>query len=147
MSKETKALAKRPALTEEHICTHTIGALQPMSSRILIVDYDPRWPELFRCSDCTRRLLRHALLHREGPGQIEGLLRPKRILIEVGPVYLSWLKRDRFVGSRTAAAEQQKRCCDAQAVHLGVCLPIGALSALARAIIADVRSLKLPCRI
>jgi len=69
MSKETKALAKRPALTEEHICTHTIGALQPMSSRILIVDYDPRWPELFRCeADRIRALLGSRALRIEHTG-------------------------------------------------------------------------------
>jgi GrpB-like predicted nucleotidyltransferase (UPF0157 family) len=26
----------------------TVGELQPLSGKILIVDYDPRWPELFR---------------------------------------------------------------------------------------------------
>src|SRR5271165_368809 len=35
-------------LTEEQIRSHTIGELQPLSGAILIVDYDPRWPELFR---------------------------------------------------------------------------------------------------
>jgi GrpB-like predicted nucleotidyltransferase (UPF0157 family) len=47
MSKETKPLANCPPLTDEQIRTHTIGALKPLFSRILIVDYDPRWPELF----------------------------------------------------------------------------------------------------
>lgn len=47
MSKETKPLANRLPLTDEQIRTHTIGALKPLSSRILIVDYDPQWPELF----------------------------------------------------------------------------------------------------
>src|SRR5579864_7658699 len=47
MSKQTQPLANRPPLTEEQIRTHTIGELKPLSSRILIVDYDPQWPELF----------------------------------------------------------------------------------------------------
>jgi hypothetical protein len=47
MSKETKPFANRPARTEEQIRTHTIGVLKPLSGRILIVDYDPQWPELF----------------------------------------------------------------------------------------------------
>jgi hypothetical protein len=47
MSKETKLLANRLPLTDEQIRTHTVGALKPLSSRILIVDYDPQWPELF----------------------------------------------------------------------------------------------------
>ena len=48
MSKETQALDNRSPLTEEQIRTHTIGELQPLSCGILIVDYDPQWPELFR---------------------------------------------------------------------------------------------------
>ena len=47
MSKETKPLANRSPLTEEQIRSHTIGTLKPLSSRILIVDYDQQWPELF----------------------------------------------------------------------------------------------------
>lgn len=39
---------KRLPLTEQQVRTHTIGVLQPLSDRIQIVDYDPRWPELFR---------------------------------------------------------------------------------------------------
>jgi HAD superfamily hydrolase (TIGR01549 family) len=38
----------RPPLTEEEIRTLTIGELKPLSCRILIADYDPQWPELFR---------------------------------------------------------------------------------------------------
>ena len=34
--------------TEEHIRAYTIGELNPLSGRILIVDYDPCWPELFK---------------------------------------------------------------------------------------------------
>jgi hypothetical protein len=47
MSKETKPFANRPPRTEEQIRTHTIGVLKPLSGGILIVDYDPQWPELF----------------------------------------------------------------------------------------------------
>src|SRR5690349_8914923 len=47
MPKERQPIANRPPLTEEQIRTHTIGELKPLASRILIVDYDPRWPELF----------------------------------------------------------------------------------------------------
>lgn len=35
-------------LTEDQIRSHTIGELQPLSSGILIVDYDPEWPEIYR---------------------------------------------------------------------------------------------------
>jgi GrpB-like predicted nucleotidyltransferase (UPF0157 family) len=47
MSKDTQPLANRAPLTGEQIRTHTIGELKPLSSQILIVDYDPQWPELF----------------------------------------------------------------------------------------------------
>jgi GrpB-like predicted nucleotidyltransferase (UPF0157 family) len=35
-------------LTEEQIRSHTIGELRPLAGKILLVDYDPRWPELFQ---------------------------------------------------------------------------------------------------
>jgi hypothetical protein len=35
-------------LTDEQIRAHTIGEPQPLAGRILVVDYDPRWPELFQ---------------------------------------------------------------------------------------------------
>jgi len=37
----------RAPLTEEQIRALTIGELKPLSSRILLVDYDPQWPQLF----------------------------------------------------------------------------------------------------
>jgi GrpB-like predicted nucleotidyltransferase (UPF0157 family) len=48
MSKETQPPNKYTPLTEEQIRAYTIGELKPLSSRILIVDYDPQWPEIFR---------------------------------------------------------------------------------------------------
>jgi GrpB-like predicted nucleotidyltransferase (UPF0157 family) len=48
VSEETRQPGNRAPLTEEQIRAHTIGEMQPLSGRILIVDYDPRWPELFR---------------------------------------------------------------------------------------------------
>jgi GrpB-like predicted nucleotidyltransferase (UPF0157 family) len=69
MSKKTKPLAKRPPLTDEEICTLTIGELRPMSSRILIVDYDPQWPELFRReADRIRAVLGSRALRIEHTG-------------------------------------------------------------------------------
>jgi GrpB-like predicted nucleotidyltransferase (UPF0157 family) len=47
MPKKTNLRAKRLALTEEHIRTHTIGTLEPLQGRIVIVDYDPQWPKDF----------------------------------------------------------------------------------------------------
>lgn len=34
-------------LTEEQIRNHTVGELRPLSGKIEIADYDPRWPGLF----------------------------------------------------------------------------------------------------
>src|SRR5262249_19163389 len=47
MPNEKPALHKPPPLTEEQIRAHTIGAPQPISGGILIVDYDPQWPETY----------------------------------------------------------------------------------------------------
>jgi GrpB-like predicted nucleotidyltransferase (UPF0157 family) len=48
MPKKTRQPGDRPPLTEEQIRAATIGELRPLSDRISIVEYDPRWPELFR---------------------------------------------------------------------------------------------------
>jgi GrpB-like predicted nucleotidyltransferase (UPF0157 family) len=48
MSEETREPNHRAPLTEEQIRAHTIGELQPLPGSVQIVDYDPRWPELFQ---------------------------------------------------------------------------------------------------
>jgi hypothetical protein len=47
MSKEAQSLDNLTPRFEEEIRTYTIGELKPLSSGILIVDYDPHWPELY----------------------------------------------------------------------------------------------------
>src|SRR5881628_765423 len=47
MSKEAQPRNNRTPRTEEEIHTYTIGEPKPLSRRILIVDYDPHWLELF----------------------------------------------------------------------------------------------------
>ena len=37
-----------PPLTEEQIRARTVGELKPLADRILLVDYDPRWPQCFQ---------------------------------------------------------------------------------------------------
>jgi GrpB-like predicted nucleotidyltransferase (UPF0157 family) len=61
MSKETQPVDNRQPLTDEQIESHTIGEMAPLAGRILIVDYDPRWPELFEREACR---IRTALGHR-----------------------------------------------------------------------------------
>jgi len=48
MPDETQPDDNRPPLSGEQIRASTVGALQPESGRILIVDYDPCWQELFQ---------------------------------------------------------------------------------------------------
>jgi GrpB-like predicted nucleotidyltransferase (UPF0157 family) len=47
MLNDTKPPGNHPPLTEEQVRTHTIGALKPLSGRVLFADYDPQWPVLF----------------------------------------------------------------------------------------------------
>lgn len=47
MSKQKRRPTRRAPPTEEQIRAHTVGELRPLSGKIQIVDYDPRWPELF----------------------------------------------------------------------------------------------------
>ena len=35
------------AKTEEQICTYTVGELRPLTSPIIVADYDPEWPLWF----------------------------------------------------------------------------------------------------
>src|SRR5271169_1699794 len=77
MPKKTNPLANRPPLTEEQICTYTIGALKSFSSRILIVNYDPQWPELFgREADRIRAALgcRALRIEHTGSTAVPGLV-------------------------------------------------------------------------
>jgi GrpB-like predicted nucleotidyltransferase (UPF0157 family) len=69
MSKEPPGTDNRTPLTAEQIRAHAIGELQPLSSRILLVDYDPRWPELFeREADRIRSVLGSRALRMEHTG-------------------------------------------------------------------------------
>jgi len=68
MSKETKSPTNRSPLTEEQIRSHTIGALKPLSSPILIVDYDRHWPVLFGRGGQIRVALGHLVLRIEHTG-------------------------------------------------------------------------------
>jgi len=47
MSKQKRAADSRTPHSEEQIRRHTIGELRPLSARIEIAAYDPRWPGLF----------------------------------------------------------------------------------------------------
>jgi GrpB-like predicted nucleotidyltransferase (UPF0157 family) len=69
MSKEAQPLDNRTPRTEEEIRAYTIGKLKPLSSRILIVDYDPHWPKLFvREANRIRSVLGSRVLRIEHAG-------------------------------------------------------------------------------
>ena len=69
MSKEAQRLDNCTPRPEEEIRTHTIGELKPLSSRILIADCDPQWPELFgREADRIRAVLGDLALRIEHTG-------------------------------------------------------------------------------
>jgi GrpB-like predicted nucleotidyltransferase (UPF0157 family) len=69
MCKPTDASGNRPPLTEDQIRAATIGEPKPLNSRIPLVDYDPRWPELSeREADRIRDLLGGAALRIEHTG-------------------------------------------------------------------------------
>lgn len=69
MSKEAQPDADCTPHTEEEIRAYTIGELKPSSGPILIVDYDPRWPELFgREADRIRAVLGRRALRIEHAG-------------------------------------------------------------------------------
>jgi len=68
--------SKKEPSTEEYIRSHFIGELKPLSSGILLVDYDLRWPEMFRReADRVRSVLRERALRIEhcGSTSVPGL--------------------------------------------------------------------------
>jgi GrpB-like predicted nucleotidyltransferase (UPF0157 family) len=69
MSEKPQPLDNGTLRTKEEIRTHTIGELKLLSSRILIVDYDQQWPELFaREADRIRSVLGSLALRIEHAG-------------------------------------------------------------------------------
>jgi GrpB-like predicted nucleotidyltransferase (UPF0157 family) len=69
MSSDAHPLDDRGPLAEEQIRACTIGELKPLSDRIHIVDYDPRWPDLFeREAERIRRVLGRRALRIEHAG-------------------------------------------------------------------------------
>src|SRR5262249_15012472 len=61
MSDPKKSPSQHTAQTEEQIRAYTIGELTPLRSKIVVAEYDPRWPALFQ-REATR--IREALGER-----------------------------------------------------------------------------------
>ena len=69
MSKEPQPLDSGTQPTEGEIRAHTVGELKPLSGGILIVDYNPQWPELFaREAERIRSVLGSLALRIEHAG-------------------------------------------------------------------------------
>ena len=77
MANEAQPFDNRTPLTEGQIRAATIGELKPLSGPIRVVDYDPRWPELFaREADRVRAALGKDALRIEyvGSTSVPGLV-------------------------------------------------------------------------
>lgn len=104
MPKETQPLDNLLPLTEEQIRAHTIGEPEPLSGRILIVDYNPQWPELFkREADRIRTALGHRALRIQHAGStaVPGLA--AKPIIDVLLVVSDSRVEDEYVPSLEAA--------------------------------------------
>jgi GrpB-like predicted nucleotidyltransferase (UPF0157 family) len=68
--------ADHAPLTEEQIRAITVGALEPLSDRVLIVDYDPHWPALFEREAARLRAVlgdRALEIHHFGSTSVPGI--------------------------------------------------------------------------
>ena len=104
MSKEAQPLDNHAPRTEEEIRAYTIGELKPLSSRILIVEYDPRWPDLFaREADRIRSLLGSRALRIEHAGStsVPGLA--AKPIIDLLVMVADWATEDGYVPALEAA--------------------------------------------
>jgi GrpB-like predicted nucleotidyltransferase (UPF0157 family) len=84
MSNEKTTRNSPAPITEEQLRAVTIGELRPLSGRILIVDYDPQWPEMFaREAERIQRALGSRALRIEHTGStaVPGL--PAKPVIDV----------------------------------------------------------------
>ncbi len=69
MSKKLQPRDNGTERSEEEIRAYTVGELKPLSTGILIVDYNPQWPELFaREADRIRSVLGSVALRIEHAG-------------------------------------------------------------------------------
>jgi GrpB-like predicted nucleotidyltransferase (UPF0157 family) len=104
MSNETHPLGHRAPLTDEQLRTHTIGELKRLAGRILIVDYDPHWPELFeREAERIRAVLGHRALRIEHTGStsVPGLV--AKPIIDMLLVVPDSADEDRYMPALEAA--------------------------------------------
>jgi GrpB-like predicted nucleotidyltransferase (UPF0157 family) len=72
------------AHSEEYLRAHTIGELKPLSGPIVLVNYDPDWPEAFeRQAEKIRRALGHRAIRIEHVGSTSVPNLPAKPIIDV----------------------------------------------------------------
>jgi GrpB-like predicted nucleotidyltransferase (UPF0157 family) len=105
MSKKPQRTDNTTQRTEKEIRAHTIGELKPLSSRILLVDYDPQWAALFaREADRIRSALGSLALRIEhvGSTSVPGLA--AKPIIDLLLVVADSAQEDAYAPSLQAAS-------------------------------------------
>ncbi len=91
-------------MSEEQLLAVTVGKLEPLSKPVLIVDCDPRWPELF---EVEANRIRGALgdralrIEHAGSTSVPGL--PAKPIIDIVLVVVNSAEEDSYVPSLEAA--------------------------------------------
>jgi len=91
---------RRTPLSEHYLRTHTIGELKPLSAPILLVAYDPTWPDRFQHeAERIRRALGEQALRIEhvGSTSVPGL--PAKPIIDILLVVADSAKETEYVAA------------------------------------------------
>jgi len=89
---------RHPPLSEDYLRTHTIGELKPSSAPILLVAYDPTWPDRFQHeAERIRRALGEQALRIEhvGSTSVPGL--PAKPIVDILLVVADSAKETEYV--------------------------------------------------
>jgi GrpB-like predicted nucleotidyltransferase (UPF0157 family) len=92
-------------LSEDYLRAHTIGELKPLSAPILLVAYDPKWPDRFQQeAERIRRALGEQALRIEhvGSTSVPGL--PAKPIIDILLVVADSAKETEYVAALEGAA-------------------------------------------
>jgi GrpB-like predicted nucleotidyltransferase (UPF0157 family) len=93
--------------SEESLRAHTVGHLEPLSARIRIVDYDPRWPHLFeREAERIRSILADRALRVEHIGSTSVPTLPAKPTIDILLVVADSAEESEYVPALEQAGYQ-----------------------------------------
>lgn len=99
MTEHSKDSAPQTPTTEERIRAATVGELESLSGKIQIVEYDPRWPEIFesQASRIRAAFAEGALqIEHVGSTSVPGL--PAKPIIDILLVVRNSANEDQYVG-------------------------------------------------